>query len=300
MKVLSFAFLIAPSVVIQAWSPIGASSRRRQVLIDGFTSVAASLFIPTSLVTAPIVAQAAQQDPNAAVGLVSPKQVADLLRVVPTFSIVDPDGTPFMVVGEDAKVTCYFFTTYTEAKRILQLAKSSADKAIKAAKQQGEPTDINPWSNARISSVPLDFAVTLASKSVQSAYFRVSPAQEDVEDALEITGKKDLAEGKVPLFYFEDYTLVDNDIDGQSRTPLFFRKSELLESWKKSTKGDEQPPIKVTELFSTLTQMTAPGGTDEGLKTLVFEAPKEGRQKAKECNSKGKVPFQIGQKILVL
>lgn len=43
-------------------------------------------------------------------GLVSRERIADLLHVVPTFTIVDPRGVPYMVVGEDAKVTGYFFT----------------------------------------------------------------------------------------------------------------------------------------------------------------------------------------------
>ena len=42
---------------------------------------------------------------------------------------------------EDAKVTGYFFTTYDEASRILELAKSSADKAIKEAKAEGKPKE---------------------------------------------------------------------------------------------------------------------------------------------------------------
>jgi hypothetical protein len=69
---------------------------------------------------------------------------------------------------------------------------------------------------ARVSSVPLDSAVTLVSKSSASFgggnYFRVAPAEKDVEDALELTGQKDLAEGKVPLFYYEDFTI---DVDGK-------------------------------------------------------------------------------------
>jgi hypothetical protein len=82
-----------------------------------------------------------------------------------------------MVVGEDAKVTGYFFTTYGEASRLLELAKKSATKAIAQAKKEGQD-DIgsNPWLGARISSIPLDSAITLVIKSTSSFgggnYFR--------------------------------------------------------------------------------------------------------------------------------
>ena len=62
------------------------------------------------------------------------------------------------------------------------------------------------------------------------------------------------------------------------------------------------PEIKVSELFSVLTEMVKPGGTDEELKSLVFVAPRESNVHAKECAkaSKGETPFQLGQRIIVL
>jgi hypothetical protein len=40
-----------------------------------------------------------------------------------------------VVVGEDAKVTGYFFTEFPEAQRILKSARTSADKSIKEGKK---------------------------------------------------------------------------------------------------------------------------------------------------------------------
>lgn len=112
-------------------------------------------------------------------GLLTTTEVAELLHPVPTFAIVDKRGVPFMVVGEDAKVTGYFFTTYGEAARILKVAKDSANKAIAEAKAERKPKEeigINPWTKARVSSIPLDTAITLVSKSTASFgggnYFR--------------------------------------------------------------------------------------------------------------------------------
>jgi hypothetical protein len=234
-----------------------------------------------------------------------------MLHSVPTFTIVDAKGVPYMVVGEDAKVTGYFFTTFQEAKRLLDLARTSADKAIRQAKRNKEPIDddmVNPWTRARISTVPLDFAVTVVAKSLYTkSYFQVAPAFQDVEDALEITGKKDLAEGKVPLFYMENFTMPTTSTSktgtGQTQSPLYFCKSELIQDYKRWNSGaSDMPPILVTELFAVLLELVKPGGTDEELKNLVIMVPKGSLEKAKQCEKLGgkEPPFVLGQRNLVL
>ena len=102
---------------------------------DLFGTIAA-----TSILT-PKVGHAEESKVEESKGLLTTEEVAQLLHPVPTFTIVDKKGVPYMVVGEDAKVTGYFFTTYDEASRILELAKSSADKSIKEAKAEGKPKE---------------------------------------------------------------------------------------------------------------------------------------------------------------
>lgn len=130
--------------------------------------------------------------------LVSAKELAERLRMVPTFTLVDKSGAPFAVVGEDAKLSTYFFTTYDEAKRILKSAQKSFEKAKSegireantkrakgklpalTAEQIDEEFGKSPWNYARISSVTLDFAVTLAIKASgkrTGSYFYVQPAE---------------------------------------------------------------------------------------------------------------------------
>ena len=194
---------------------------RRGILRQGV----GTLMVGIASLMSPSIAMAKEatpEKPTEKEGLMSPSDVADLLRGIPTFALVDKKGVPFTVVGEDAKVTGYFFTTYTEADRILQLAKKSADKAIAKAKaDKEEDVGPNPWKNARVSTIPLDSAVTLVTKSLRMSgagvYFKVAPADDDIDDALAVTGEKDLAEGKVPLFYYEDFTIDDN---GKQKTPL--------------------------------------------------------------------------------
>ncbi|KAL7566940.1 hypothetical protein ACA910_008661 [Epithemia clementina (nom. ined.)] len=232
--------------------------------------------------------------------LLSASEVSERLRSVPTFAIVDPKGAPFMVVGYDAKVTGYFFTDYDEAKRILDTALKSADKAIAEAKKDPDQSSaelVNPWIKARISSVPLDFAVALSTKSKRGAYFQVAPSEKNIEAALELTGKDDLAEGKVPLFYMEDFKL-----DQTRQTPLYFSRKQLEDAYLKQSPGQQLPDTKVTELFSVILEMVKPGGTDEELQTLVFVPPTDSKRRAKECEKLGgtEAPFLLGERIVVL
>jgi hypothetical protein len=239
-------------------------------------------------------------------GLLSVYDVADLLNPIPTFTIVDDSGVPFMVVGEDAKVTGYFFTSYPEASRILELAKKSADKAISKAKAEGQdPKEIgtNPWKSARISAIPLDSAVTLVSKSTRAVgggvYFKVAPAEDDVEDALAATGEDDLPEGKVPLFYYEDFTVSK---EGTTKSPLYFRKKELEKEWRRLNPKTTPPKLMVTELFAVLAELVKPTGSDDELRNLVFVPPIESEKRRQDCLKKGgKAPaFVVGKRIIVL
>jgi len=249
---------------------------------------------------------------NESEGMVSQSKLASLLKRIPTFAIVDTNGVPYFVVGEDAKLTSYFFTSYDEAKRILDVANKSSDKAIKESKKElkqknggkltkgdEEEIGINPWKSARITSVPLDLAVSLSSKGkLAGAYFKVSPSELDIEDALSIDGSDDLPEGKVPLFYIEDMTKVGNN--GAKVSPLYFHKDQLISEWKKNAKSDaEDPEIKVTELFATITEMIRPDGKDEDLKTLEFVTPLDSEAKAEKCK-KGAPTFRLGERLVVL
>ena len=115
-------------------------------------------------------------------------------------------------------------------------------------------------------------------------------------------GKKELAEGKVPLFYFEDFKIVSN---GNEQSPVYFQKSQLIKEWKRQNpqkKESDMPEILVSELFSVIYEMARPGGTDQDLKTIVFVPPTNSQQKADECNKlgNGAASFKLGERIIVL
>jgi len=245
------------------------------------------------------------------------QKIQALLHRIPVFTIVDSEGVPFMVVGEDAKISCYFFTTFSEADRLLSLARNSVDQSIKeqelkqksskVEKDDDEPI-VNPWKEAKISSVALDFAVGLAKRGkVGGAYFYISPAEEDVQEGLALNPEiQELGEGKVPLFYIEDFMIEEKSKSSSTpmkQSPLFFRKRELLREWRKFHPTDKQePPIKVTELSAVLRLMRSSMDVDEDLQSIVFIPPIESIQKAKECLARmGKSEaFQLGKRILVL
>jgi hypothetical protein len=140
-------------------------------------------------------------------------------------------------------------------------------------------------------------ATTLVYKSsrAKGIYFKVAPAEEDVEDALAVTGDDDLAEGKVPLFYYEDFKI-------NNKSPLCFRKKELEQAWRQENPKQDYPKLLVTELFSVLAELVKPGGADDDLRNLALLSPKESEKKRQECLKKsGNEPaFVIGQRIIVL
>ena len=270
----------------------------RRDFMDAATRVAGLLTLP--------MPSFAEETYGKSEGIVSTGKLASLLSTIPTFAIVDQKGVPYFVVGEDAKLTSYFFMSYGESKRILDVAQKSAEKAIKRTKDElkqkngvltkedEEEIGTNPWKAARITSVPLDLAVSLSSKGkLAGAYFKLAPSESDIEDALALDGSDDLPEGKVPLFYMEDMT-----ISGES--PLYFQKDQLISDWKKQKQSDDMPEIKVTELFATLTEMLRPGGTDEELKTLTFVPPRDSKLKAKQVLAGEKEPFRLGERNIVL
>lgn len=306
-----------PPIEIQLFTPQFQELNRRSLI----TSVIASC----ALLLKPPVALAEDSSDAPQKERFTSAQVARLLSPIPTFTIVDETGTPYMVVGEDAKLSAYFFTSYGEAERVLNLAKKSASRALKELQTEKngerkasgqepltkeeieEEVGINPWESARISSVPLDFAVTLSNRGkLKGAYFRVAPREKDIEDALVLDKSDDLEEGKVPLFYFDDLEFEsdkENWSGSKKEIPLYFQKGQLLRAWKRRNPKKDIPEIKTTELFSLLaTIVQATNNSDADLEKLVIVAPKDSESKAALCEKRGgtQKPFKLGERILVL
>ncbi len=89
---------------------------RRKVLVDA--AVTATTLVTSAASSSPSLAAdvtpSTQEDSNRSIknGVVSTNKLASLLKSIPTFAIVDERGVPYFVVGEDAKLTSYFFLSY--------------------------------------------------------------------------------------------------------------------------------------------------------------------------------------------
>ena len=90
-------------------------ARRKVVLVDA--AVTATTLLTSTASSSSLAAEVAtstQEDSNRSMknGVVSTNKLAALLKSIPTFAIVDERGVPYFVVGEDAKLTSYFFLSY--------------------------------------------------------------------------------------------------------------------------------------------------------------------------------------------
>lgn len=182
-------------------------------------------------------------------GSASSSEILLRLRSIPTFSIVDPNGVPFMIFDGRASATGYFFLSFQVAAQALQDARQK-DKNAGA-------TEL--WSQAKIIVVPLAVALQLALRKSQreavnngikfNAYNDLVPSQEGIDDAKEIESNdlnsnpgKWEQKGRVPLFYMAGLTLPDG------REPRYFNKKDLLLEWDRQHPGMSPPPIQIVEL----------------------------------------------------
>jgi len=188
-------------------------------------------------------------------------------------------------------------------------ARAEAVAEARRKKDAGALRDLaaseNPWAGARIATVPLDLAVTLATRRRNGGEtnFLLAPDQRDVADALAADGNgaRELPEGNVPLFYCDELTLPPENGETGAARPLFFRRGEVEEAWRSGHPGTEAPTIKVTELFKAVGEMVRPGATDPDLKELTFVPPKGSVKRAREIRKQEgeEVSFSLGQRIVV-
>ena len=123
--------------------------------------------------------------------------------------------------------------------------------------------------------------------------------KDDIQEAIATDGtSQDLAEGKVPLFYIEDFE-ISNDQKG-TQIPLYFQKKQLVQEWKKRNPKIETPAVKVTELFSVLQTMSS--SEDEDLKKLTLIPPINSAAQARKCIQNGgkNSAFKLGERIVIL
>lgn len=172
------------------------------------------------------------------------------LHVIPTYAIVDGNGTPFHTYDKDsASGIGYFFLSYKGAEYVLEDAKKAFEKAkdvaAKARKEEAPFTTTTivsgengnadgtnddddddvpeSWGRAQIVSIPLDYALQLSIKSTKSlalngrgktfaTYYQIIPDTAALNAALRIDdGMRYRERGRVPLFFVDGMTVPSNE-----------------------------------------------------------------------------------------
>lgn len=195
---------------------------------------------------------------------------AKRFKGVPAFAIVNGnDGVPFMILRNSGIASAYFFTTYEGASMVLEDARRDA----KAKDLESE----NYWNDAKITSVSMEFALKLSKGNpfataqngvkYQSVY-DIIPSITAIDTAERIDSKKIWKEqGRVPLFYTDDFELPPEVVGGKNRIPVFFEKADLLAAYNKKFPASPIPQIKVIELVDMFSSLVGEG-------SLMKVAPK--------------------------
>ena len=229
---------------------------------------------------------------------------AKRFKSVPAFALVNDEGVPFMILRNSGIAAGYFFTTLEGASMVLEDARRDAkDKDLETEKN---------WNDAKITSVSMEFALKL-SKGNPLAAAQNGIKYQTVYDiipsitALDNTGSIDSSslwkeQGRVPLFYMDEFELPPEVDGGQNRIPVFLEMADLLAAYEKKYPSSNVPKVKVVELVDTFSYLVG-GGSSMKVNTKVAEnfvviANKDQKAKAVDLarNRDTSVPaYQLGK-----
>ena len=130
----------------------------------------------------------------------------------------------------------------------------------------------------------------------------------DLEDAGKIDKSGIYDErGRVPLFFIQEFQIGPEQEGGRNRTPVFFRKVDLLREFSKKNPQVEDVNVYVVDLIDTFSFMTGQQVMNSAkidgdfLNGFVFIPSKESRQFAMECEKQrgGITAYKTGDMIAV-
>jgi hypothetical protein len=242
-------------------------------------------------------------------------QLFDQLHTIPTFCIVSSKtGAAYMIYKQDLNMGIgYAFMTYTGALAVLKDAQQNAI-------QKGYG-DI--WTNATITTIPLDVAVrlTLKKRSRMSTkeqsldtLLMLIPGADDRLDGIAIDKSRFQDQGRVPLFYVaNDDSSKDNNIDAKV---FYFNRQDLVAEWienerqqERSTgKNDKQsqlPAIKAIDLVGIFESLLLGRNVKGKVSNLLLSSSKfrfvpnlENVAIAQEMKARGLSPYNPNKMIL--
>ena len=250
--------------------------------------------------------------------MVSGEEVARRLRKVPTFAIVDGNGTPFATYSKtEGTATGYFFTTFEGATYVLE----DARKAFAEAKEAGKPTE-DSWGDSQIVSVSLAQALQLSIKKQSNiirnninnqtvtTYYQILPGAEELSLAMKLEKIKSSTKsvryserGRVPLFYSPLLTLPSPTNENEVVQPMYLSAKDLVAEWDKQQQNSPNPQkipsVEVRELTEIFYAMLKPGGEDQSVRNMVFMATSTSLEKVKELSAaNNNLRYNIGQVVL--
>ncbi len=300
------------------------TTSRRTILLHSASSLVAA--IPFSVHPLPSVAATSTTNSGDTAKSNKPPPVLPLLttasrlHVIPTYAIVDGNGTPFHTYDKDsASGVGYFFLSYKGAEYVLEDAKKAFEKAkevaAKAKEEAPSTTTIasstgedgnsdnnddvpESWGRAQIVTIPLDLALQLSIKpntkslalngrgKTFATYYQIIPDTSALNAALRIEDSMRYRErGRVPCFYVDGLTVEGGGDNGKEMLhPVYLNIKDLRDEWKKQhPDGDEElPPIKVRELNETFRSMIRPAGNDVSVRDIAFVPDSESGDLAKK------------------
>jgi hypothetical protein len=272
----------------------GATIDRRDMMIRAGTTFLSSSIVSGGLFSLPSAALAATASSSSTVSDI-------LLRLgsIPTFSIVDPDGVPFMIFDGQAKATGYFFLSFDIAAQALQDARTK-DQNTGAA---------DVWGDAKIIVVPLSVALQLATRKTQreaingngikfNTYNDIVPSQEGIDDAKGLEKQnpdKWEAKGRVPAFYIKGLVLSDG------REPRYFNQRDLLREWEGQHPGTPPPPVQVVSVVDLFRSALKSGELGEISNLAIVPVPESNQVASKLLQTtKGLLPQYNFNKVFLV
>jgi hypothetical protein len=220
------------------------------------------------------------------------------LRGIPTFCIVsNSTGAAYMLYKRDLNMGIgYAFLTFTGALAVLKDAQENA-----LQKGYGDV-----WTNATITTIPLDVAIRLALKKRRrvsskdqslDTLLMLIPGAEERLDGMAIDQSRFQEQGRVPLFYVENTSPPDEIV-------FYFQRNDLISDWTKRHPQSQSPVVKAIDLVGIFESLLLGRNVDGKVSTLPLSAkfvfvPNAGDVAiAKEMKSRGLAPYNPNAMIL--
>lgn len=229
---------------------------------------------------------------------------AKRFKSVPAFAIVNDEGVPFMILRNSGIASAYFFTSFEGASMVLEDARRDAkEKDLETEKY---------WNDAKITSVSMEFALKLSKGNPLAAaqngikyqsVYDIIPSITALDNAARLdTSNLWKEQGRVPLFYMDEFEIPPEVEGGENRIPVFLEIADLLAAYEKKYPNSSVPPVKVVELVDMFSFLVG-GGNSMKVNAKVAEnfvviANKDQKSKAVdlERNRDKSVPaYQLGK-----